>query len=263
MQAQNLNKSSKKALILSNKRNFINQVNNDRRLKPKSKHEYIRIIKNIPDKYLIRCNVESYVRYLHQKSNKTISLYVSVYRRYMKFCKVDYKDMIIYTSNRGEHLKDSFTPKELSNMVRSSDQFMGALISILYLTGLRIGELISSDLIRENRNYILVFIGKGKIKAEQFLISKKQKKLCTHLDVFFSPEFKHRRVYYSIWRDFKELKEKNNINSKRLTIHSIRHSAAERFQRKYGESVAQRMLRHRDFRTTEIYINTSSTKLPV
>ncbi len=251
----------KKDPILTAKTKFINSVNR-RKLKKKTKFEYIRIIKSIDDKYIKKKDLELFKKdLLKKKSPKTTALYCSVLRNYFNFHKIEYKNIPVYTSSRGIHLKDSFTEQELKRLHKNADEFIKSMIICLYYTGLRISELINGELIRNKKYYRLSFMGKGKTKAEDFIIYKSKKFLCSNLETFYNPAYKDRRVYYSIWKDFRDLKLRCGFTSKKLTIHSIRHSAAERFKQNFGELTAQRMLRHRDFRTTEIYINNDSTVL--
>ncbi len=240
---------------------FINSIRRNPRLKTKTKKEYIRIFKSIPASLLSRKNCGVFRDFLEEKSKKTIALYLSVYRRYMRFCGYRFEDIIYYTHESGVKLKDSFSEKEIFRIVRDSDLFMKSLILILYLTGLRISELLGSSLEESNCYLVISFLGKGKTNQEKIFIRKEKNTLNAALREFYKGKYIYRRKYYPIWKTFKKTMLRNGIDSPRLTLHSIRHSAANRFRRLYGEHKAMMLLRHKDFRTTEIYLDSSEIYL--
>ncbi len=249
--------------IRKSKKGFINFIKRSK-LKPKTKLEYINVFESIPSRILQRRDVSVYRDYLKGKSRKTIAMRLSVYRRYMKFMGYDFKDVQYITYDIDKKLKDSFTPMQVKSMVDiSTDKFMKAVITILYFTGLRIGELLNSDLQIVKGSYRVSIIGKGKTKSETIILYKKKsnKLVIGALNEYFKPKHKHKKQYYYVWREFKEIKIRLGIDSPRLTLHSLRHSAAERFRRKYGDFEAMRMLRHRDYKTTEIYLNNKELEI--
>jgi integrase len=244
------------------KKHFIDCVRRDPLLSGKTKREYIYIINAIPNRILQSRDAKKIIEFYHKKARKTVAQRLSVFRKFYKMFSEPFKDVEYRTHSRDERLKEAFTDDQIDELVRKANsKFMKVIIILLYLTGLRINELLKADLTTSDKYYELNIIGKGKSKAEKVLIPKQNEILRKCLGEYFKIEHKHKKEYYNVWKQFRSLKEKCGIKNNKLTLHSLRHSAAERFQKLYGIGEARRILRHKDFKTTEIYLGNIETLL--
>jgi integrase len=246
---------------------FCKSVQSSPKLKAKTKNIYTYIVYQIPDIYLReRFSVRLFYRSMADKkiySKKRMALYCSVLRKFYNYFEIEFEDYTVKTHKREEKLKDAFEIDEIRNLLYEADgDFTQSWITLLYRTGLRVGELIGSWLKTGSEDEIIKigFVGKGKRKAEELWL-KPDADLRKHIRVYYATENYHKRKYYSMWDTFRKLKDKCVISSKRKTIHSLRHYAAQQYYMEYGLAEAQKLLRHSNSSTTMIYLSEEGTRI--
>ena len=184
-------------------------------------------------------------------------------------------------TSRTGHLKDALTVEQARDMMQAvdADTVKGkrdlAIIELMTLTGLRTIEVIRAD-VEDVRSIdgapVLYVQGKGRdakdeyVKLPQTVINALQsyldardelKPVRDNQPLFTSASNRNalgRLTTRSISRICKETMKDAGINSKRLTAHSLRHTAVT-FALKAGANIrdVQQMARHSNVATTERY----------
>ena len=149
------------------------------------------------------------------------------------------------------------------------------ILEILYSTGLRISELldlrISSIKNVKDKFYIkgkggtqrlIVFTSKSLIVLKMWIEFINESNVNKHDYLFPDKSSKKNVSRQIIFRDLKMLADKLNLDIKKVTPHSIRHSFATHLLNRGADLRSlQKMLGHADISTTEIYTQVRQDRL--
>lgn len=176
--------------------------------------------------------------------------------------------------------KDAFTESEIKKVIDDIDtsSVIGkrdkAIILLMLVGGLRITEIHNMDIQDievKNNEYIINIMGKGHTEKDnyikvikpiydvlkEYLDTRSNKKGIDPLFTSTSNRALNKRITKeTLSQIIKDRFRQSGFDSNRLTSHSIRHTTATLLL-KSGADIykAQHHLRHRDPKTTEIYIN--------
>ena len=217
------------------------------------------------------------------KSAATINLYLTSCKLFFKFLqhKGLYNVDISYIKGckiSAEHKKDALTPAQGKSVLDSfdtstikglRDKAMTALMMTCGLRTIEIRRANVGDLVQTYGRTALYVQGKGRDqKSECVMLPAQVEKLITeylklrgNVELKFplfaslsNENFGGRLTTYSISQIVKSAFIKVGLNSKRLTAHSLRHSAATAMLQKGVDLVkVQQILRHKNVNTTLIY----------
>ena len=207
---------------------------------------------------------------------------IQMFYKYLSFEKINYELKV----NKIEHIKnDKVYPRiisydDIKNMISScGDSLLGirnkAIITFLYVTGLRVSELVNLTFndINLNEGYIRC-IGKGNkekvivvgdllaITLNNYLKNARNK-LINGLNskyIFANTEGEplKRQTIFNIIKDAKE-KAKIRLN---VSPHTLRHCFATHMLENGADiRSVQEMLGHADISTTQIYLNITKNKI--
>lgn len=217
------------------------------------------------------------------KSAATINLYLTSCKLFFKFLKQKGLYDVDISHVKGckiseEHKKDALTPAQgkavlnsfdTSNIKGLRDKAMTALMMTCGLRTIEISRANVGDLVQTYDRTALYVQGKGRdqksecvmVPAQVEALIKEYLKLRRNIrndDPLFASlsneNFNARLTTYSISKVVKNAFKKVGLNSKRLTAHSLRHSAATAMLLQGVDLVkVQQILRHKNVNTTLIY----------
>ena len=216
---------------------------------------FLRYLSNTGINTPTRETVLTYKKYLSQsKSASTISLYLSSLRRFFAWCASEglYSDITVGVKSprldKG-HKKDAFSAEQLKGVLNSIQRnaLKGkrdyAILALMSATGLRTCEVIRADIndIRTVSGETCLYIqGKGRNSKTEFVKLSKPVIQAIHeylkarghventASLFASVSHRNaggRLTTRSISRICKQAMKNAGHDSKRLTAHSLRHSA--------------------------------------
>ena len=217
------------------------------------------------------------------RSSYTVSGYLTAVRRFFEWLEAEKIYPNVAKGVKGAKKakgfrKDTLTPSQLREALDAmpKDTLEGlrdyALFNLLVRTGLRTVEVARAtvaDLRQESSEAVLWIQGKGRDTKDEFVLLTQEalKPIRAYLsargpledsDALFSSHstknFGQALTTRSLSRIVKEALRKVDLDSKRLTAHSLRHTAIT-LSLKGGATVqqAQAMARHADPRTTMVY----------
>lgn len=238
-----------------------------------------------------RQDLKEYIVNLHQRgySSKSILRKTSSFRDFFKFLMTENiiqenPAINIETPKKSKNLPDFLTQEEvykLINVAEKSDKFIfrrnGAMIFLMYASGLRVSEVVSLKMSAINFDKKIVFVkGKGSKEriipvADQALdyldtyIEERECFLKNNKSDFLFPSVKNpsspltRDVFF---RQLKDLAVIAGINIEKIHPHIFRHSFATfLINHNTGLRSVQKMLGHENITTTEIYTHILSDNL--
>jgi site-specific recombinase XerD len=159
-------------------------------------------------------------------------------------------------------LPNVLSEEEVLSILKSTDNLKHrAMLSLIYSSGLRLGELINLKLpdIDSKRMLVIVKQGKGK-KDRVTLLSVKILQLLREYfkkykprEYLFEGQFGEQYSPTSVQKVFRMAKQKAGIK-KKATVHTLRHSfATHLLERGTDLRYIQSLLGHQSAKTTEIY----------
>ena len=245
--------------------------------------------KNISD--ISRQDLKNYIVTLNSRgySAKSILRKISSLRDFFKFLITENiisenPAVNLETPKKEKNLPDFLTQKEIFKLIKvaaDSDKFIfrrnGAMISLMYASGLRVSELVSLKISAINFKKALVFV-KGKGNKERLIpiaaealdylynyIDERECFLKNKKSDYLFPSAKTpslpltRDVFF---RQLKELALCAGINQEKIHPHVLRHSFATfLINHNTGLRSVQKMLGHENITTTEIYTHVLSDNL--
>jgi len=245
--------------------------------------------KNISD--ISRQDLKDFLIYLNSQgySSKSILRKISALRDFFKFLITenitkDNPTINLDTPKKEKKLPDFLTQEEIFKIIDTaalSEKFIfrrdGAMISLMYASGLRVSELISLKTSSVNFKKAQVFIkGKGNkerivpiaLEAIDYLAAYIDERECflkKNKSEYLFPSVKKpslpltRDVFY---KQLKELACLSGINPEKIHPHILRHSFATfLINHNTGLRSVQKMLGHENITTTEIYTHILSDNL--
>jgi integrase/recombinase XerD len=239
---------------------------------------------------LDRQDILNYKEYLHsiKKSSYTIGGYITVVRKFFEWLESAKIYPNIARGVKGPKKakgfrKDCLTPFQITHILQTIDKstLMGlrdyALINLLVRTGLRTVEIARArieDLRQEAGEAVLWIQGKGRSNKDDFVLlvdealhplreylSKRNTwhehdALFSHIRKRETEEFLTTRLISGI---VKRRFRAAGLNDKRLSAHSLRHTAISLSIRGGASLIqAQAMARHTDPKTTMVYFHNQS-----
>ncbi len=223
-----------------------------------------------------RADLLEYVEALKSKGLKptTIKSYIASLKAFYKFLEIEYNYKDIAKSLKTPVIsksfkKDALTKNQTEALINNTDDLRDKIIILLGVTcGLRtveISRLDRTDLEIKANKPILWILGKGKDEKEYIIIPEIVYNLILEylntrqdnspaLIIGCSNRSLERLATGSISRIIKNHLRENNINSSRITAHSLRHTAIT-LSLLNGNSLrdTQRLARHNTSTTTLIY----------
>ena len=218
----------------------------------------------------------------------TVSSYLVAVRRFFEWLESEkiYPNIAksIKSPKKAQgHRRDTLTPLQIREVLNSFNTFTPeglrdyALVNLMVRTGLRCCEVARakmSDLRQEAGEYVLYIQGKGRNEADSFVLLTEEAIRPLHQYLFKRMKEGSRRsdsplfaslanknygfalTTRSISRIVKNALRSIELDSPRLTAHSLRHTAVT-LAIKGGASLeqTQAMARHSDPRTTQVYFH--------
>ena len=262
-------------------------------IKPKSKETYRRALRQfftyLSDNGITKPTRETLIAYKaylidKQLSAYTVSAYIIALRKLFQWTESEHLYANIASQIKGQKKpkgfkKDALSVKQAQKLLidMETDTLSGArdyaLVNLLVRTGLRTIEAVRADIedIRQQGEQAVLFIqGKGRdskddivILTEETLepirayISMRGQGVRDSSPLFISHSdrnYGERLTTRSVSRIVKEKLQASGLDDKRLTAHSLRHTAVT-FSLIGGASIqeAQTLARHSDINTTLIY----------
>lgn len=262
-------------------------------IKPKSKETYRRALRQfftyLSDNGITKPTRETLIAYKaylidKQLSSYTVSAYIIALRKLFQWTESEHLYANIASQIKGQKKpkgfkKDALSVKQAQNLltIMETDTLSGArdyaLVNLLVRTGLRTIEAVRADIedIRQQGEQAVLFIqGKGRdskddivILTEETLepirayISMRGQGVRDSSPLFISHSdrnYGQRLTTRSVSRIVKGKLQASGLDDKRLTAHSLRHTAVT-FSLIGGASIqeAQTLARHSDINTTLIY----------
>ena len=223
-----------------------------------------------------RADLLEYVEALKSKGLKptTIKSYIASLKAFYKFLEIEYNYKDIAKSLKTPAIsksfkKDALTVNQTKDLIASVDDLRDKIIILLGVTcGLRtveISRLDKTDLEIKANKPILWILGKGRDEKEFIVMPETLYNLILEylntrqdnspaLIIGCSNRSLERLATGSISRIIKTHLRQNNINSNRITAHSLRHTAIT-LSLLSGNSLrdTQELARHKNINTTLIY----------
>lgn len=162
--------------------------------------------------------------------------------------------------------------KEIGNPPRLDVIRDWALYSLAYHDGLRVGELVRTNVDDVEDRQTLELIGKGNKRALLPISQRMRAILRRYLELrksttasdpraLFLNRFGTRLSTVSVERNLKKWLKRAGLDTQ-LTPHSLRHTFGTHVLQRTGNiRTAQEMLRHQDLATTQIYTHISSAEM--
>ena len=199
--------------------------------------------------------------------NQYINAIKFYYEKVLKYSKID---IAIERPRKQYHLPKIISEQEVLQLLRATQNIKHkAILSLLYSSGLRVGELIGlriHDIVWE-KDYLFVRGGKGK-KDRITLLAKHvvvvmRKYIEKHKPNYWLFESPNRKQYSaSSVRAILRRSAKNAGIRKRIYPHMLRHSFATHLLEKGTDlRYIQELLGHGSSKTTEIYTHVSKKSL--
>ncbi|BCU70775.1 site-specific tyrosine recombinase/integron integrase [Stygiolobus caldivivus] len=196
-----------------------------------------------------------------RKKTVTARLYVIAVLRFLKWLGKDVKPTIPRVRRlEVKALTEDQIEVLMKNLRRTRDKL---IISLLLDTGLRAKELLSvkvSDVNLSNRSIVVRNTKNGETRVV-FFTEKTAKLLLVYLEKY-RPKKDDRLFdlsYYALYRKLKRLGKKLGVD---LRPHILRHTFATNAIRKgVPLPIVQRLLGHKDIRTTQIYTHLVNTDI--
>lgn len=235
-------------------------------------------IKYLGSNYADKLNDTYANKYLAQESKKAISdsklnVIISAIKYY--FTKVihlsDFNLQKIKRPRKSRDLPRILSTKEIMRLFEATQNLKHkCILYMLYSSGLRIGELLNLKIehLHWDRNQIYVLKGKGKKDRYVQFADHVQLLLKDYIDAY-KPQFwlfeganKQGRYASSSVRSFLKASLKSAGIAKHITPHMLRHSFATH-SLEFGIDLAyiQKLLGHKDIRTTTIYTHVTNKSL--
>jgi integrase/recombinase XerD len=228
---------------------------------------------NFDDTIIDKDLLLKYVEYLRSKDksysyirNSVISL--KLYSDLILGKKL-HNDSLSYIKKKS-NLPDILSLEEVKKVLDSLENLKHkAIISLIYSCGLRISECIKLKLSDIDSSRMLIRINQGKSKKDRFVqLSPKLLELLNGYVKIYKPkenlfkgQNKNEYSAKSIQVVLKRAVSKCNIN-KKITVRSLRHSFATHLvEQGIDIRIIQKILGHKDIRTTQIYTHISSANL--
>ncbi|WP_339223245.1 tyrosine-type recombinase/integrase [Paenibacillus sp. FSL H8-0332] len=212
--------------------------------------------------------IKAFFNYLVQTEKISVSP-VATFGKHFKTAKRIPKTLSVTEIERllnspQEHMKELHTPFRKIICIRNN-----AIIELLYVIGIRIGELVSINLedIDLEENTILIF-GKGRKERLLYISSAEvvkkinswlslREELNPKSDALFINKYGDRLSIYSIEDIYAKYRDLANI-SKKSTPHYLRHSFATHLLNNGADlRSVQEILGHTNVSTTQIYTEVS------
>jgi len=232
--------------------------------------------------FIVMLNSQNY-------SAKSILRKLSALRDFFKFLITEniIKDnpaINLDAPKKEKNLPDFLTQEEIFKIIETaakSEKFIfrrdGAMISLMYASGLRVSELVSLKISAINFEKALVFI-KGKGNKERIVpiadntidyltayINERECFLKKYKSEYLFPSAKKPEIPLTrdvFFRELKELAALSGINPQKIHPHILRHSFATfLINHNTGLRSVQKMLGHENISTTEIYTHILSDSL--
>jgi len=216
--------------------------------------------------------IEDYLHYLvleKKISSSTQNQIVNAIKFYYE--RVLGKPREVYNINRprkSHYIPQILSEEEVLNILSVTTNIKHkAVLSIIYSSGLRIGEAVNLKLTDLDLDRNLVFIRNGKGKKDRIstlslnlkpLMLKYIEKMNPQV-YLFNGATGHQYSTESIRKVFRKSCRKANISKKNLRVHTLRHSFATHLLEK-GTDVRyiQELLGHSSIKTTQIYTHVNS-----
>jgi integrase/recombinase XerD len=198
-----------------------------------------------------------------QRSTSFQNVAVSALKKFFSIVQNLYVDIDEFERPKeGRKLPSVFNQKEVKRLIDSTTNIKHKLIlSIIYSSGLRLGESVNIKLsdIDTHRKLICIRQAKGKKDRYSILAKNMIPLLKLYYNTYkpevwlFENEKGEKYSKGSVQKIFKKAKEKANIN-KHGGVHTLRHSFATHLLDKGTDlRYIQELLGHRSSKTTEIY----------
>lgn len=215
-----------------------------------------------------------YLEMLKTKSNNTARNYVCELRVVLRYCRTLGLDVIDYdsipTPKRDERVPAYCTPAEVRQMIMATNNTRSkALISLLYASGIRLGELISLNRDDVQDGSFAVVATKTNSIRQCYIDERTAKLLSKYLAdrddsdpaLFVSYKTKKRISRTNVQFIVKHAAEKAGI-SKHVTPHTLRHSCLTDLYKNGADiRTVKEIAGHKNIQTTTIYTHLASPDL--
>ncbi|MBN1414962.1 MAG: tyrosine-type recombinase/integrase [Bacteroidales bacterium] len=172
---------------------------------------------------------------------------------------------------KGRHLPDIFSVQEIELLLQNTRNLKHrAMLSLIYACGLRRSELINLKInaIDSKRMLLSIKGGKGNkdrvvpIPGSLIIMLREYYKAYRPAVWLFEGTVKGRQYSEaSLWQVFEAVKKKSKI-TKKLTLHSLRHSyATHLLENGVDLRFIQELLGHKSSKTTEIYTHVTQKSI--
>ena len=235
--------------------------------------EFCRFMKSIDEKArwsnISLDDIDMYVKYHArngQKPSTTNRKIASISSIFNYMIRQGYLELnpCKYESRRkvGDKLPNTIPASDLKAAYENSKGNLKAMIGLLTYTGIRLQEMMNltyKDI--NDRDNQLIIHGKGSKDRVVYchpdiinLLLQNRKTICDQGKIFYGTQWD---IRHQIWLTLKQYS-----NAQQLSPHAIRHTVATNLAKHGTEcTIIQRLLGHKDIRTTQKYID--MTQLPV
>lgn len=235
-------------------------------------NSFIKAVGDLPLSSITKEHVKAWRRYMDSNNYSigAVNCFLYRFRRLIRYyaktlpLSIDPEDIIIPKKNKP--MPKYLTPEEIQLLMENGGIRERAIISILYASGIRVGELTRLRL-KDVQGDFLKIRGKGNIERMGFMDAQAQTCLREYLNTrtdscpFVFPSKKggglHVQQIQIIVRRLGL-----DVLGKQITPHVLRHSfATHMVQNGVGAFHLQKMLGHADISTTQIYVHLGSADL--
>ena len=226
-----------------------------------------------------RTDVLKFKNYLLETNHSvsTVNSYLIALRNFFKFLEYNgiYKNITENVKSIRDtelHKREALSVSQFTNLLElTKDIREKLLLSLVVSCGLRANEVANiqlEDIKRENDQYVVYVLGKGKQTKQDYVIipDKVYKQIEEYVkeynisDYLFVSTSNHNKggkvTTRTLRRIVNNLYEKAGIKNDKIVFHSLRHTFAT-VSIKNGEDIREvsQALRHKHLNTTEIYLH--------
>ncbi|NOT37127.1 MAG: tyrosine-type recombinase/integrase [Saprospiraceae bacterium] len=238
-------------------------------------YQFLRSLGDIDPSKISAEKVNNYlsIRSKENMSESQLNTHINAVKFY--YAKViflpEFKIEIIKRPRKGHYLPTILSVQEVDRLLSMTENVKHlAILYTLYGDGIRLGELLSVRIedILWDRNQIHIKSGKGKkdryvnlAEAQKSILRKYFDEYMPQYWLFEGQDRQHAYTGRSVEQVVKNLARKANI-ARRVTPHTLRHCfATHNLDAGVSLPYIQKMLGHKDIKTTLIYTHVSTQRL--